>query len=72
VFRWEPGRASFRTVRGATNSPGAAVVSEHVFTTGIPTAANETVHIDLYDYRHSRNSSQQPVEVVIEKFEFLP
>jgi hypothetical protein len=47
-------------------------MSEHEFTSGIPIPANEAAHIDLYDFRHSRNSSQQPVEVVIEKFEFLP
>jgi len=72
MFRWESGRASFKTVRGAGMSPGAPVVSEHVFTSGIPIPANEAAHIDLYDFRHSRSSSQQPVEVVIEKFEFLP
>jgi hypothetical protein len=72
MFRWESGRASFRTVRGSATSPGAPAVSEHVFTSGIPIPANEAAHIDLYDFRHSRNSSQQPVEVVIEKFEFLP
>ena len=72
MFRWESGRASFKTVRGSGVSPGAPTVSEHVFTSGIPIPANEAAHIDLYDFRHSRNSSQQPVEVVIEKFEFLP
>jgi len=72
MFRWEPGRASFKTVRGSATGPGAAVVHEHVFTSGIPTPANETVHIDLYDYHHSKSSLQQPAEVVIEKFEFLP
>ena len=71
-FRWEPGRASFRTVLGSGMRPGATTVSEHVFTSGIPVPANETPHIDLYDFRHAKNSSQEPVEVVIEKFEFLP
>jgi len=72
MFRWESGNASFKTVRGSAMSPGASTVSEHVFNSGIPIPANETAHIDLYDFHHSRNSSQQPVEVVIEKFEFLP
>lgn len=72
MFRWESGRASFKTVRGSGLSSGAPTVSEHVFTSGIPIPANESAHIDLYDFRHARNSSQQPVEVVIEKFEFLP
>lgn len=72
MFRWEPGRASFQTVPGSGMRPGAARINEHVFTSGIPIPANETPHIDLYDFHHSRNSSEQPAEVVIEKFEFLP
>jgi hypothetical protein len=71
-FLWEPGSASFRAIRGAAITPQSGAVSAHTFTTGIPSAATESVHIDLYDFHHSSNSSQQPVEVVIEKFEFLP
>jgi hypothetical protein len=38
----------------------------------VPTPASETVHIDLYDYHHSKQALQQPAEVVVEKFEYLP
>lgn len=72
ILRWEPGSASFKTVRGAAAGPGSKTVSEHVFTSGVPTPAAETVHIDIYDFRHSRNTLQTPAEVVIEKFEYLP
>jgi hypothetical protein len=72
TFRWEPGKVSFQTVRGSSAGPGAPIVSEHVFTSDIPTPAAETVHMDLYDYHHSRSTSQQPSEVVIEKFDYLP
>jgi hypothetical protein len=72
VLRWEAGRASFKTVRGAMADRSASIVSEHVFTSGIPTPANEAVHLDLYSYAVSNGASKQPVEVVIEKFEFLP
>jgi hypothetical protein len=72
MLRWESGRASFKTVRGSVIGPGAPTVSEHIFTSGIPTPAKETAHMSLYSYRYSKSSSQQPVEVVIEKFEFLP
>lgn len=72
MLRWESGRASFRTVRGSTTGPGAATISEHTFTSGVPTPAKETVHMGLYSYRPTQTSSQQPIEVVIEKFEFLP
>jgi len=71
MFRWEPGRVSFKTMRGS-GTGGGATVNEHVFTSGVPTPASETTHIDLYDFRHSKTTSQQPTEVVIEKFEFLP
>ena len=53
-------------------APGSKTVSELVFTSGVPTPAAETVHLDLYDFRHSRNTLQTPAEVVIEKFEYLP
>jgi hypothetical protein len=70
AFRWEPGSASFGTYRSGAAESGT--VSKHVFTSGIPSAGGETVHIGLYDFRHSRNPSRTPVEVVIEKFEYLP
>jgi hypothetical protein len=71
-FRWEPGIASFQTALGATTRPGAKIVSAHVFTSEIPAPATETVYIDLYDLHRSMNIEQRPVEVVIEKFEYLP
>jgi hypothetical protein len=72
VVRWEPGTASFRTFRGAEGKGAGTNVSEHAFTSGIPTPAAETVHIDLYDYHHLPNANSLPVEVVVEKFEYLP
>jgi hypothetical protein len=72
MFRWESGRASFKTVRGSVIGPRTATVSEHIFTSGVPTPAKEMAHMGLYSYRHSQSPSHQPVEVVIEKFEFLP
>jgi hypothetical protein len=72
TLRWEPGVASFKTVRGPVVGAGFEGIGEHVFTSGIPTPAAETVHIELYEFHHSKNSSQHPAEVVIEKFEYLP
>jgi hypothetical protein len=71
MFRWEPRRVAFKTIRGDSESRGEPV-SEHVFTSGIPTPASETVRIDLYDFHHSEGSSQEPAEAVIEKFEYTP
>lgn len=72
ILRWEPVRVSFKTVRGSMIGPGAATISKHIFTSGVPTPAKETAHIGLYSYRQSKSSSQQPVDVVIRKFDFLP
>ena len=72
VFNWSADRASFKTVRGAVAGAGASTVSEHVFTSGVPSPAKETAHVGLYSYARSKGPPQQPVEVVIEKFEFLP
>ena len=71
-MKWEPGKASFKTIRGSGIGPAGAVVSEHVFTSNVPTPAKEKVHIGLYSYARSKDLPQQPVEVVIEKFQFLP
>ena len=71
-FAWEPGKVSFRSVESASLDSKSNPISQHVFTSGIPTPASETVHIDLYEFHHLTNPSQQPSEVVIEKFEYLP
>lgn len=70
-FRWEPGKVSFNSFQGERGT-GTGAFSQHVFTSGIPLPASENVHINLYDFRHLKNPVQQPSEVVIEKFEYLP
>jgi hypothetical protein len=69
---WEPGRVTFKTVRGAQSSNGSAVVAEHVFTSGVPSAGNERIHMNLWVYSSKRHPLQHEFEVVVEKFEFLP
>jgi hypothetical protein len=70
-FRWEAGRVSFRTVRGAVGGKGASAVSEHVFTSGVPIPGVETIRMNLYVYS-SGAPLQNRAEVVVEKFEYLP
>ncbi|PWU07856.1 MAG: hypothetical protein C5B51_08990 [Terriglobia bacterium] len=65
---WQTGRMSFQTIRNSTHS----VIAEHVFTSGIPTAGNERIYMNLWAYVNKRNPTQHQFEVVIEKFEFLP
>ncbi len=67
TFNWQPGRVSFKTVR----QPGE-VIAEHVFTSGVPLPGGEAVHLNLYPFANEKNPLQHAVEVVIEKFEYLP
>ncbi|MGB2603118.1 MAG: hypothetical protein WBC78_05960, partial [Candidatus Sulfotelmatobacter sp.] len=69
---WEPGRASFKTVRGSSMRAGAPVVSEHVFTSGVPSPGQELLEFMLYFVASDKNPIQKGAEVVVEKFEFLP
>jgi hypothetical protein len=71
-FRWEPGRAVFRTVRGAGSLAGQPDVAQHEFTAGVPTPGNEHVQINLYFFRYSPNPPAREVEVVIERFQYFP
>lgn len=71
-FRWEPGKASFSTVRGAGVLAGAPVVAQHDFTSGVPVPGSERVRMNLYYFRYARIPPQKNVEVVIERFQYLP
>jgi hypothetical protein len=71
-FHWEHGRIAFRTSRGAEPRGTSSTVAEHVFTSGIPTPAIESVRMNLYIYGESRIPFGNGAEVVIEKFEYLP
>ena len=70
-LRWEPGRATFTAIQG-TGERSGRMVAQHVFTSGVPSPAAESLHINLYPYGKSRTPQERGVEVVIEKFEFLP
>lgn len=70
-FRWEPGRVTFKTVRGS-QTEGSSSIADHIFTSGVPSPGNESVHLDLFIFGNATNPLQKDVEVVIEKFEYLP
>jgi len=70
-FRWEPGRVAFKTVRGSV-ADGPGVVTDHVFTSGVPAPGGESIHLDLYIFGNAKDPLQKDLEVVIEKFEYLP
>lgn len=71
-MRWEAGRASFKTFRGASPSAGAPVVYQHVFTSGIPSPGKEFLEFMLYPVASETNPLYKGAEVVIERFEYLP
>jgi hypothetical protein len=71
-LQWESGRASFKTVRGPSMRVGAPVVSEHVFTSGIPSPGQENIQFLFYVVASDKNPLQRENEVVVEKFEYLP
>jgi hypothetical protein len=70
VLRWEPGHATFKTLRG--RSAGAQLVSEHEFTSGIPVPGRAMPRLIFYVIASDKNPMQKPSEVVVEKFEYLP
>jgi hypothetical protein len=65
-LRWQQDRATFRTLRGTT------LVSEHVFTAGVPSPGIESLRVALYIFRDGAIKLQRPMEVVIERFTFFP
>ncbi|HEX5689814.1 MAG TPA: glycoside hydrolase family 16 protein, partial [Roseiflexaceae bacterium] len=71
-FRWEPGQVAFRTVRGNAVNSATRGVASHVFTSGVPVPGGEIVHLNLYVYGSATKPLQNEVEVILEKFEFLP
>ena len=64
---WGPGRVSFKAIRGASD-----VVAEHLFTSGVPSAGSEKIHMIVYVYSNKHHPLEHGFETVIEKFEFLP
>jgi len=69
-FRWEPGRVTFKSVRGTVNVNSAPAIAEHIFNSGVPSPGNESIHLNLYIF--GNNTLRNESEVVIEKFEYLP
>jgi hypothetical protein len=71
-IQWEAGHARFKTVRGNSPGSGAPVISEHEFTSGIPTPGQERLQLFFYVVASDKNPLQHDNEVVLERFEYLP
>lgn len=72
TMRWQSGSATFTTVRGPSAQPGAPVVFQHTFTSGVPEPGQEEVEIMLYVVPSEATPLQHDNEAVIEKFQYLP
>jgi hypothetical protein len=70
-LRWEPGRALFTTLRGSRHAGGPPIAT-HEFTAGVPTPGTERVRMNLYFFRFAPAPPQREVEVVVERFQYLP
>ena len=71
---WEAGRITMITSR-ISGPQHASVISKHVFTSQIPTPGFESLRMALYAYRQPDQKSSNlrgPVEVVVDRFEYLP
>ncbi len=71
AFRWEPGTAAFSTVRGGDVGAGVPVAHQR-FTAGVPTPATATARLCLISVGEAATPPARTVEVVIEKFVYLP
>jgi hypothetical protein len=71
-MQWEAGRAKFRTVRGDSPGREARVISEHEFTSGIPSPGQERLHLFFYVVASDKSVLRHENEVVLEKFAYLP
>jgi hypothetical protein len=70
-FHWEPGQVTFSSAAGS-GSTGVPVLKQHVFTSGVPAAGNESVRISLYVFDKGQMPLKNGNEIVVEKFEYLP
>jgi hypothetical protein len=72
MLRWAEDRAEFKAFRGDVSRWDAPAAGGHIFTSGVPAAGNENVHMNLYVFGNSRQPKLPDTEVIVEKFEYLP
>jgi hypothetical protein len=71
-MRWRSGSVNFATVHAPRNGSSSGRLSEHEFTSGVPTPGQEKVRLEFYVIPSDKYPLQEGGEVVIEKFEYLP
>ena len=48
------------------------LIFEHKFTNGVPPTGQENVRINLWLYRGHPPTNRNPVEIIVNRFEFIP
>jgi hypothetical protein len=71
-LHWEPGKASFETVRGNMSASSSHAIATHVFTSDIPSPGSESIRLNLCPFNYSKVPLQNQAEVVIERVQYLP
>jgi len=71
-IQWKPGQATFTTATGAGDSAKQHIIHEHLFNAGVPAAGGDTVRINLYAFLKGQTPLKNEIEVIIDKFEYLP
>ncbi|MCI0602768.1 hypothetical protein L0156_07115 [bacterium] len=72
-FRWQNGSVFCQSVKGHSLPPAPSdIVQEWTFTSGIPTPGDENARINLWLFRGRGPSNGSEVEVVFNRFEFVP
>ena len=71
-FRWEPGQVTFSTMTGSGDAAGDRLINQHVFTSGVPSTAGQTVRLALYVFAKGQVPLKNENEAVIDKFQYLP
>jgi hypothetical protein len=69
---WEPGQASFRTLRGSGAGGKREMIAAHTFTSGVPAPGAESVRLNFSVFHGQHNPLRAGAEVIFEKFEYLP
>ena len=57
---------------GSGNPARDRLIDQHVFTSGVPSPAGQTVRLALYVFVKGQVPLKNESEVVIDKFEYLP
>ncbi len=65
-FKWSPGRLLCRA------KLHRKLIREHTFTEGVPVPGHENVRLNAWLYRSVPPTDGKPVNICIERFEFIP